>query len=187
MINLVFFLEEASAEALLEVLMRRMIVQKENIFVRYIVFEGKQDLEKKLARKLRGWKLPNSKFIVLRDQDSADCKTVKFNLLKLCPEDKKSHTLVRIACHELESWYLGDLDAVEHGLGLSGIAKSQVKKRYRIPDSIQAPADELERLTNRIYQKISGSRAIGEYLNLDNTRSNSFNVFITGIKKILAI
>ena len=187
MINLVFFLEEASAEALLEVLMRRMIVQKENIFVRYIVFEGKQDLEKKLARKLRGWKLPNSKFIVLRDQDSADCKTVKFNLLKLCPEDKKSHTLVRIACHELESWYLGDLDAVEHGLGLSGIAKSQVKKRYRIPDSIQAPADELERLTNRIYQKISGSRAIGEYLNLDNTRSNSFNVFITGIKNILAI
>ena len=187
MINLVFFLEEPSAEALLEVLMPRMIVQKENIFVRYIVFEGKQDLEKKLARKLRGWKLPNSKFIVLRDQDSADCKTVKFNLLKLCPEDKKSHTLVRIACHELESWYLGDLDAVEHGLGLSGIAKSQVKKRYRIPDSIQAPADELERLTNRIYQKISGSRAIGEYLNLDNTRSNSFNVFITGIKKILAI
>ena len=187
MINLVFFLEEASAEALLEVLMRRMIVQKENIFVRYIVFEGKQDLEKKLARKLRGWKLPNSKFIVLRDQDSADCKTVKFNLLKLCPEDKKSHTLVRIACHELESWYLGDLDAVEHGLGLSGIAKYQGKNRYRNPDSIQAPSAELERLTNKTYQKISGSRTIGEYLNLDNTRSNSFNVFITGIKNILAI
>jgi len=187
MITLVFFLEEASAEALLEVLMRRMIVQKENIFVRYIVFEGKQDLEKKLARKLRGWKLPNSKFIVLRDQDSADCKTVKFNLLKLCPEDKKPHTLVRIACHELESWYLGDLDAVEHGLGLSGIAKYQGKNRYRNPDSIQAPSAELERLTNRNYQKISGSRAIGEYLNLNNTRSNSFNVFITGIKKILAI
>jgi len=187
MITLVFFLEEASAEALLEVLMPRMVVQKENIFVWYIVFEGKQDLEKKLARKLRGWRLPGSKFIVLRDQDSADCKTVKFKLLELCPEDKKPHTLVRIACHELESWYLGDLDAVEHGLGLSGIAKYQVKKRYRIPDSIQAPADELERLTNRIYQKISGSRAIGEYLNLDNTRSISFNVFITGIKNILAI
>ncbi|MCH7754943.1 DUF4276 family protein [candidate division KSB1 bacterium] len=187
MTNLVFLLEELSAEALLKVLMRRMIVQKENIFVRYIVFEGKQDLEKKLARKLRGWKLPNSKFIVLRDQDSADCKIVKFKLLKLCPEDKKPHTLVRIACHELESWYLGDLNAVEHGLELSGIAKYQEKKRYRIPDSIQAPADALERLTNRIYQKISGSRAIGEYLNLDNTRSISFNVFITGIKNILAI
>ena len=86
MTNLVFLLEELSAEALLKVLMRRMIVQKENIFVRYIVFEGKQDLEKKLARKLRGWRLPNSKFIVLRDQDSADCKTVKFKLLELCPE-----------------------------------------------------------------------------------------------------
>lgn len=184
--NLVFFVEEPSAEALLEVLLRRLIVQ-ENIFIRYVVFEGKQDLEKKLARKLRGWKLPNSKFIILRDQDSADCKTVKFNLLKLCPEDKKPHTLVRIACHELESWYLGDLEAVEHGLELPGIAKYQVKKRYRNPDSIQAPSDELERLTKRIYQKISGSRAIGEYLKLDNTRSNRFNVFITGIKNILEI
>ena len=176
-----------SAEALLKVLMPRMIVQKENIFVRYIVFEGKQDLEKKLPRKLRGWKLHGSKFIVLRDQDSADCKRIKVNLLELCPEDKKPHTLVRIACRELESWYLGDLDAVEHGLGLSGIAKYQGNNRYLNPDSIQAPSAEIERLTNRIYQKISGSRAIGEYLNLDNTRSNSFNVFITGIKKILAI
>ena len=80
---------------------------------------------------------------------------------------------------------MGDLQAVEQGLNLSGIARYQEKSRYRTPDSIQVPSAELERLTKRNYEKISGSRAIGEYLNLDNTRSKSFNVFITGIKNIL--
>ena len=57
--NLVFFVEEPSAEALLEVLLRRLIVQ-ENIFIRYVVFEGKQDLEKKISKKVAG--METSKF-----------------------------------------------------------------------------------------------------------------------------
>ena len=187
MINLVFFLEEASAEALLKVLIPRLLAQYEDISVYYLVFEGKQDLDKKLNRRLRGWRRPNSRFIVLRDQDSSNCMDVKSCLMQLCPDDKKPFTLIRIACRELESWYLADLEAVERGLLIPGISARRRKRKYRNPDAIHKPSVELERITNRNYQKISGSRAIGPYLNLDNTRSNSFKVFIFGIKKILGI
>ncbi len=185
MTHLVFFLEEPSAEALLKKIVPRLLVHYKNVSVYYIVFEGKQDLEKKLSKRLNGWRRPNSRFIVMRDQDMADCKQVKSRLQNLCPNDKLPHTLVRIACHELESWYLADLQAVEQGLMIPGVAAYQNKKKYRNPDLIQKPSKELQHLTKMVYQKISGSRAIGEFLKLDNTRSKSFSVFVDGIEKIL--
>jgi len=184
---LFFFLEELSAEALLKALIPRLLKQTQDASVYYLVFEGKHDLEKKLNKRLRGWRRPDSIFIVLRDQDSSNCMEVKSRLIQLCPNDKKSITLIRIACRELESWYLADLKAVEQGLLIPGISAHQGKSKYRNPDIINKPSIELERLTNKKYQKISGSRAIGPYLNLDNTRSNSFKVFISGIKKSLRI
>ena len=44
---------------------------------RYIVFQGKQDLEKNLVKRLRGWPLPGFVFVVMRDQGAGDCVTVK--------------------------------------------------------------------------------------------------------------
>lgn len=66
--TLVFFLEEPSAKAMLEGLLPRLL--PEDVHPRFVVFEGKQDLEKQLERRLRGWVQPDSAFLVLRDQDS---------------------------------------------------------------------------------------------------------------------
>ena len=44
---------------------------------RYIVFQDKQDLEKNLVKRLRGWLLPGFVFVVMRDQGAGDCATVK--------------------------------------------------------------------------------------------------------------
>lgn len=38
--------------------------------VRYVTFNGKQDLDKQLVRTLRSWRSPDTIFVVLRDQDS---------------------------------------------------------------------------------------------------------------------
>lgn len=182
--TLVFFLEEPSAKELLEGLLPRMISKEIN--VRYIIFRGKQDLEKNLIKRLRGWQLPESVFIIMRDQDMADCHTVKQNLVRLCIEAERSNVLVRIACHELESFYLGDLEAVERGLNLRGLAKRQNSRKYRAPDSaIGNPAEELEKLTNKTYQKVAGSRAISHHLKLSGNCSHSFGVLLSGINKIL--
>ena len=178
---LVFLLEEPSAKEMLDGLLPRLVPE---VSYRCIVFEGKQDLEKNLVKKMRGYRVPNTQFIVLRDQDAGDCYTIKQKLIELCQTANKPDTLVRIVCRELESWYLADLKAVEQGLKISGLAKFQHNKKYRSPDYLQSPSKELKMLTQAKYQKVLGSRGIGPYLELNNKRSNSFRVFIESIQKM---
>ncbi len=180
--TLVFLLEEPSAGEMLKGLVPRLIPH-EQFSIRFIPFEGKQDLEKQLKIKIRGWKTPNTRFVILRDQDACDCKEVKQNLFYLCQEANRSDTLIRIACTELESWYLGDLSAVERAFEIKNLATKQQKSKYRNPDKIKNPVHEIEQLTNAQYQKINGSRRIGPLLNIQNNCSPSFNTFISGIKK----
>lgn len=182
--ELVFLLEETSAKAMLESLLPRILNDEVNF--RCIPFEGKQDLEKQLARKIRAFQNAHARFIVLRDQDSAhDCVQVKKHLLDLCKQSGKfDQCLVRIACKELETFYLADLAAVEQGLELSGLIKNQQKSKYRTPDKLGSPSDELGKLTGKRYEKVAGSRAIGNYLQLDNDRSPSFRNLISAIRRM---
>ena len=181
--ELVFLLEEPSAKALLEVLLPRFL--DPTIMPRFIPFEGKQDLDKQLERKLRGYLNPKARFLVLRDQDSADCSKIKAQLLTKCAAAGRAATaLVRVACSELETFYLADLAAVEAAYGLSGLVAQQEKKKFRAPDYLGSPSQELRTLTRQQYQKVSGSRQLGEHLQLDNTRSVSFKHLITGIRRL---
>ena len=75
--ELVFFLEEESARALLEQIFPLLIQPETEVRPRFIVFEGKQDLEKQLVKKLRGYLNPRARFIVMRDQDQSDCRRTK--------------------------------------------------------------------------------------------------------------
>ncbi|MBW2735372.1 MAG: DUF4276 family protein [Deltaproteobacteria bacterium] len=185
MVTLVFFLEELSAQKLLEGLLPRFLPM-ERFSLRFIPFEGKQDLEKQLVRKMRSWRTPDTQFIVLRDQDAADCKDVKARLVALCSEAGHPNALVRVACRELESWYLGDLCAVEKALGVKGLRTHQNAVKFRDPDHLSNPSMELERLTRGTYQKVSGSRAIGPHLDFqERNRSRSFRVFISGMTSYL--
>ena len=124
--ELVFMLEEASAGAMLEGLLPRVLDPR--VQPRLMVFEGKQDLERQMVRRLRGYLNPQARFIVLRDQDSTpDCRVLKAALMRLCTQaGRDAVSLVRIACHELEAFYLADLRAVEAAWGLAGPALSGV-------------------------------------------------------------
>lgn len=184
--ELVFLLEERSAAAMLESLLPRLLDQK--ITPRFVSFEGKRDLAGQLERRLRGYANPNARFIVMHDQDRhPDCKALKGATLHQCASAGKAHlSLVRIACRELEAFYLGDLAAVEQALGITGIAKRQMSARFRQPDTVSSPSLELLKLTNRQYQKVNGSREIGKYLDLANVRSTSFNQLIAAIHRMQA-
>lgn len=182
--ELVFFLEEPSAAAMLEGLLPKIVPS--DVVPRFITFEGKQDLEKQLVRRLRGYRNPNASFVVIRDQDAhPDCKVVKRRLAALCRKAGRSSTLVRIPCRELEAFYLGDLLAVEQGLGLSGIAHQQQSRRFRTPDHVVSPKNELKHLTRHQYQDVAGSRAIGACLDPENGRSRSFRNLVMGIRRII--
>lgn len=103
--ELVFFLEEPSAEAMLEGLLPRIV--PEGITWRTIVFEGKQDMEKRIVKRLRGYINPGARFVILRDKDAGDCIIIKNCLQEKCVQAGKPETLVRIACYELESLVFG--------------------------------------------------------------------------------
>ena len=184
--ELVFLLEEMSARALLESLLPRVL--SDQVAHRLIPFEGKQDLERQLARKIRGYRNPHARFIVLRDQDShPDCRALKKNLLDLCASTgRQDQCLVRIACTELETFYLADLQAVEAALDVNGLAARQQSRKFRAPDTLPKPSHELKALTGNRYQKVSGSRAIGLHIAADNERSPSFRNLMAAIRSMEA-
>ncbi|MBD5802190.1 hypothetical protein AZOA_16160 [Azoarcus sp. Aa7] len=182
--ELVFLLEEESAKAMLEGLLPRIL--HADIRPRYIPFEGKQDLERQMVKRLRSYVNPHARFIVLRDQDSApDCMELKARLVERCQQAGQLATsVVRIACRELESFYLADLCAVEQALGVKKLARQQGSAKFRAPDRLGSPSKELETLTVGSYQKVSGSRVIGRFLDPDNERSPSFKNFIKSIRRM---
>lgn len=182
--ELIFLLEEESAKSFLESVLPRILDQSIN--ARLIAFEGKQDLEKQLSRKIRGYANPNARFIVMRDQDSnPDCIAIKNNLITMCQTaGKAQQSLIRIACKELETFYLADLAAVGIALKLNNLHKLQEKANYRTPDNLPSPKNELKKLTKNNYQNVSSSKEIGKVIDINNHRSKSFKNLIGGIKKL---
>ena len=184
--TIVFLLEEPSAAVMLkELIQANFFINPEKLSLRYVVYEGKQDLEKNLERAIRHWQIPETSFFVMRDQDAGDCKTIKERLRSKCLNAGRSDVIIRIACHELESFYLGDLAAVEKGLELKGIARRQQNKKYREPDNLSNPSGVLEELTKKQYQKIDGSRRITRNMNPEHNQSHSFNVLYGSLREMM--
>lgn len=179
--TVVFFLEEPSAKALLEGLVPRLL--GDGVQPRYVVFEGKQDLEKQLTRKLRGWQAPNSYFVVMRDQDAGDCRIVKENLSQLVAASGKA-ALIRIVCRDLESWVIGDLAAVSAVFGDKSIFNVANKAKFRDPDALHRPLEELRRMVPE-YQKIDGARRLGALIAPETNASTSFRFFCEGLCRFM--
>ncbi len=179
MTAIVFLLEEPSAKALLQGLVPRLL--GEEFHAHYLVFEGKQDLEKQIVRKLRGWLVPDSKFVVLRDQDAGDCREVKRRLTELIAESRRP-ALTRIACRQLESWIVGDMRAVSEAFSDSRLAAHAKKAKFRDPDRLQDPASELRRLIPD-YGKIDGARRVGLLMDSESNASHSFREFCRGLRR----
>lgn len=138
-----------------------------------------ENLEKQMVRKIRAYQNPHARFLVLRDQDSyPGCCQLKQKLFSKCRESGKiKQCLVRIACRELEAFYLADLESVEQALELKGFCAHQPSRKFRSLGALDNPSRELRSLTKNVYQKVEGSRAIGKFLQLDNERSPEFSEF----------
>ncbi len=170
--HFVVFTEEASAKELLNQLLPRVLPK--GITFHCIAFDGKQDLEKQLPIKLRGWRRPNTQFLVMRDQDSGECRAIKKKLQRICREAGRTDVLIRIVCRELESWYLANLFAVELALEIPGLARQQEKAKYRKPDRLSSPAEELRTIT-----KNSNTRGFDQHYNT-RTAVEQSSILIVG-------
>lgn len=149
-----------------------------------LAHEGKQDLEKSIPRKLRAWNEPGARFVVVRDNDGADCRAVKRRLQKLCREGRRPETLIRLACQQLEAWHLGDFDSLAKAYAKPAIPKERNRTRYANPDGIPNAAEELCRLIPE-FRKVDGARRMGQVMPTasERNRSRSFQVFVEGLRR----
>ena len=180
--RIVFLLEDRSMKVLLDGLLPRIFPDLQFLCLSH---EGNQDLEKSIPRKLRAWQEPGVRFVVIRDNDGGECDALKDRLQGLCSEGRREDSLVRIACQEIEAWYLGEPQALAQAYNDESLRGIGNTARYRDPDAVQRPSDELSRIAPA-FQKVSGARLVAKLLSRERNRSRSFHVTIDGIARLQA-
>lgn len=179
--RIVFLLEEPSMKTLLLGLLPRLFpgwIEHEHFVC--VPHEGKSDLDKSIPTKLKAWRIPGDRFVIVRDNDNADCVDLKARLRKICIANGRPETLIRLVCQELESWYVGDIQAL--ALAFDPLLDTPaLRKRFTGPDSWQKPSKELERLIPE-FQKGIAARLMAQHLRGTGNLSHSFNVFVDGLK-----
>jgi hypothetical protein len=182
-----FLLEEPSMANFLEIILPKILpdefVLNQNCFLR--PHNGKSDLVTSIPRKVRVFSDFHEpvKIVIVHDQDSNDCLTLKSTLVDLCQNNGDCPALIRIACRELESWYLGDMDAIETAYPKFKANNYKTKAKFRNPDKCD-PYSELKKIIPD-FQKGNASKTIPRYMQINSNRSDSFKQLISGLSRFL--
>jgi hypothetical protein len=183
--RLIFFLEEHSMKEFLAGYLPRLVPGWEcgRDFL-LIEHEGKSDLRKSVGNKLKAWRHPQDGFVIVQDNDGrADCRAAKQELLELCRASGRRAVLVRIVCQELESWYLGDTDALLEAFSGNITAGSKLRKWHRQPDNAPKPSGILEASIPQ-FGKGAAARLMRSRLDYARNTSTSFRVFAEGVLRL---
>jgi len=175
----IFLVEEKSMKKFLDVLLHERF--PENVTFRVISHDGKGDLKKSVKSKLRALNGNDVKFVILIDQDSSNCRVLKEEIRSLC-ENTEADYKIRIVCRELESWYLGNLTAVDNAFSTK-LAKHGKNEKFRQPDNIDYAKQILKKYIGEIGQ-IETAEKIATAMketNLHDNKSYSFGVFLKTI------
>ena len=76
--RVIFLLEEPSMKAMLAEYLPRLVpgwIQGQHFLL--LPHQGKSDLDKSIPIKLKAWQEPGARFVVVRDNDNADCLALK--------------------------------------------------------------------------------------------------------------
>lgn len=176
--RIVFLLEEKSMEVFLEGLLSRWFPSISFICISH---DGKNDLWKSIPIKLRSWRELGVRFVIVQDNDGGNCIKLKKKLLDLCRRGGREDSVVRIACQELEAWYLGDADALIDEYGKFRSKLSAAKRRA--PDDVSSPSREIQRLLPQ-FTKVGGARRMGTRVDPKSNRSTSFQLLFKTLEQL---
>lgn len=151
-----------------------------------IPHEGKTDLELSIPSKLRDWRVPGDRFFIVRDNDNGDCRELKDRLSQLCLNSGRHDAVIRIVCQELESWYLGQPDALADAFGQTHLRSIANSPRFRNPDARPIPSQDLRKLFPE-FKKVGDARRMAAYLAREGNTSPSFNVFLDAVAGLWAM
>jgi|JFJP01.1.fsa_nt_gi hypothetical protein len=188
--TLYVFTEEPSAKKVFEVILPKLL--PENIYFRVFDHQGKQDLENAIQSTVPSIsKIPGARILITRDQDNSDCKETKKHLQKMIEKSCSSTYLIRIACRELEAWFLGDLNAVKQAYPRFKPEQYSEKADFRDVDLLHRPDEWLLKIIPEYsgmetLSKVANSENIAPFMDLEHNSSVSFNNTISGIRKLIS-
>lgn len=73
--TIIFLLEERSMKEVLDIILPKILPA--DVCFKTIPHSGKSDLQESIPRKLKAWRQPDVKFVIVQDQDSGDCVKIK--------------------------------------------------------------------------------------------------------------
>lgn len=201
-------LEEPSAEVLVQNLAPLVVPGvTERVDFETRVFQGKDDLLRKLPQRLAGyggWAAASDlRFLILVDRDDDDCTALKSRLVETVGKASGLSMLsgseaaaggdvkVRIACEEIEAWMLGDPEALRSAY--PKLPKAFEKKaQYRDPDSIKGGTwERLEKLLQDSgyftggLRKMELARTVTPLMKPDVNASPSFQHFCHAFRQLI--
>jgi hypothetical protein len=183
------FTEEPSIKYVLEEIIYKLNLV-ENQF-RIYPHQGKNDLITALKKTLPSIsRIPDSKILITIDQDKNDCILLKNEIQQIIELQCVCDFKIRIICRELESWYLGDMNAIENAFPRFKSENYKNKSYYRNVDKIFSPNLEVLKIIPEYKQykrlpKIEVAKRISPFLELEGNKSSSFNNTIKAIKFLL--
>jgi hypothetical protein len=181
MAQIVIMVEEPSMEIIAKSIAERLGLKDRSIVIPH---QGKSDLEASFPKKLRAWSQNLSpRFVICRDNDGGDCIMLKARLLKMVPLLTHHPVKFRIVVQELESWYLGDLVALENAglLPKGNSSKLAKQQKFKKPEKLTNAKQELHKLVGKGGQ-LKLARQIAPYLDLEKNVCSSFNQFLIALK-----
>lgn len=178
--------EEPSMEYFLRGLLPRILPDDYAIDVNCFIrpHEGKSDLRRSIPKKIKAYPRYGYpvKVLIIHDQDSNDCVVLKKSLSDLIV-GSSIPTVIRIACRELENWYLGDFHSLESLFPTIKANQLKQKAKYRNPDNLTG-SNEMEQFSKN-FSKTGTARSMGPIIEIENNSSPSFRQFVSGISKLI--
>jgi hypothetical protein len=189
---IVFLVEDYSMRQFLDGILPRLGFDEHIFEIKH--HRGKEDLISHLDKIIPSLSKRAQQIIVIIDQDKKDCVALKNEI-----EEKMAHCSckhkIRIACYELEAWFLGDMAAIEKCSPRFKARSFQGKKKYRDVDNIEKPSTVIAKIVpdwnDKYASKPKFAQTIAQFVSLERqnlkqaNRSNSFHVLLETLFSLL--
>ncbi|SHJ26595.1 protein of unknown function [Hymenobacter daecheongensis DSM 21074] len=200
--QVVFLLEEESAEAALKLLVPHLLPA--GCVPRYRVFEGCKDLLGQLQPLLQGYRRrlaqpgqQDLRVVVLLDADGVgprrlaemEAKATAAGLLTYgqATAGQEFHVFNALAVQELEAWFLGDREAIT--AAYPAVRGQHFKGLSKDPDTITDTWERLQQLLQKAgypaaKTKVKWAETITPHLDPARNESASFRYFVAGLRAL---
>lgn len=184
---IIFLVEDYSMRKFLEGILPRLEFEQHQFEIKH--HRGKEDLISNLDKIIPSLSKRAQQIIVIIDQDKQDCVALKNKIkekMAWCFCEYK----IRIACYELEAWFLGDMEAIAKCSPKFKASFFQGKKKYRDIDNIEKPSSVIEEIVpnwkDKYASKPQFAEEIAKFVSLKQAnRSHSFHVLLKTLRSLL--